>query len=123
VQIVVVIIALMTAGLGALGLLAPGRLVGFVSSWQSPWGMYLAAALRLALGLALLFVAPGSRAPGLLWVLGVIAIVAGFAIPLIGLRRFRALLGWWLDQNPIVIRCWGGFALAFGLFLIYAVTP
>jgi hypothetical protein len=121
VELIVVIIALATAALGVVGVASPARLIAFVRSWQSPTGVHTAAALRLLLGIALLVVAADSRTPDLLRVLGVLIIVAGIATALIGVERFRALLDWWAAQSPLVIRAWGGFAVAFGLLLVYAV--
>ena len=120
---VVVIVGLFLATLGAVGLVAPERLIVFVRSWQTPTGLYAAAGLRFVLGVALYLAAPDSKAPDALRVLGVFVVVAGLATPWLGLARFRGLLDWWSARGPSFIRAWSLFVVAFALLLIYAVAP
>jgi uncharacterized membrane protein YidH (DUF202 family) len=123
VTLTALLLSLLIAALGALGVASPSRLLGLVRYLQTPAGLYVAAALRLVLGLALFFAAPGSRAPELLRILGVVIIVAGLITPFFGLERFRRLLDWWSARGPAFVRVWAAFALAFGLLLAYAVVP
>ena len=120
---VALIICLLTAAFGALGIASPSRLLGVVRHFQTPTGIYVAAGIRVVLGVALLFAAPASRAPSLIFVLGVFIIVIGAGTPLFGLERFRSLLDWWSAQRPAFIRGWAVLALAFGLALAYAIVP
>ncbi len=121
--LVVIILSLFSVAVGVLGLIAPERLVGFVRLWQTPLGLYSAAALRLVLGLALFLAAPPSKAPGVLRVAGVIIIVAGLATPFVGVERFRKHIEWWSARGSAFVRAWAFFALAVGLLLVYAVAP
>jgi hypothetical protein len=121
-SLVVVILGLFMAALGLLGVVAPPRLIGFVRSWQTPTGLYAAAALRLVLGVALFLAAPTSRAPDVLQPLGVFVFAAGVATPFFGLERFRKLLDWWSARGSGFLRTWACFALGFGLLLVYAVV-
>ncbi|MBI2877925.1 MAG: hypothetical protein HYY20_13700 [Candidatus Tectomicrobia bacterium] len=109
--------------LGLLGMIDPERLLRFARRWQSPAGLYLAALLRVVLGLLLFLTAPDSHVPGILHVLGGIIFTSGLATPLVGLARFQRILGWWADRSPAFKRAWAGCALAFGLLLLYAVIP
>ncbi len=121
--LVALIICLLTSALGALGIASPSRLLGVVRYFQTPAGLYVAAALRLVLGVALFFAAPTSRAPELVRILGVVIIVAGLITPFFGLERFRRLLEWWSALGPGFFRAWAAFALVFGFLLAYAVVP
>jgi hypothetical protein len=123
VTLIALILSLFIAALGALGVVSPSRLLGVVRRFQTPTGLYFAAGLRVALGAALFFAAPDSRAPELLRILGVVIIVAGVITPFFGLARFRRLLDWWSGQGPAFVRAWAAFALLFGLLLAYAVVP
>ena len=116
-------ICLLIAAVGAVGILSPDGLVGIVRRFQTPTGLYVAAALRLVLGAALFVSAPGSRAPETLHVLGVLIIVAGLITPLFGIERFRKLLDWWSSLGGGFLRAWGAAALVLGLWLAYAVIP
>ena len=122
-KIVALVLSLFAAALSALGLLSPTRLLDIVRHFQSPVGLYVAAALRIVLGLALFFAAPTSRSPKAVRILGIIILVAGLFTPLFGVERVHRLLSQWSAQGPMFLRVWATFALAFGLFLAYAVVP
>ena len=120
--LVALIICLLTSAFGALGIASPSRLLGVVRYFQTPVGLYFAAGIRVLLGVALLFAAPTSRAPGLIFTLGVAIIVIGVITPFFGLERFRRLLDWWSAQGSAFIRGWAVLALLFGLSLAYALV-
>ncbi len=121
--LVALIICLLLSALGALGVASPSRLLGVVRNFQTPMGLYFAAALRVVLGVALFFAASASRAPDLIRILGVVIIVMGVVTPFFGLERFRRLLDWWSARGSAFIRAWAVLALAFGLSLAYAIVP
>ncbi len=121
--LVALTLSLAIAALGAVAVAAPTALVAVSRPFLTPAGLYAAAALRLALGTALFLAAPGSRLPKTLRIVGIVVIVGGIATPFIGVDRARAVVDWWTARGPALMRVWGGIALAFGLFLIYAVTP
>ena len=121
--LVALIICLLTSAFGALGIASPSRLLGAVRYLQTPMGLYFAAGIRVLLGVALLFAAPTSRAPGPIYILGVFIIVIGVITPFFGLERFRRLLDWWSAQGSAFIRGWAVLALVFGLSLAYAIVP
>lgn len=116
------VLSLFIVALGALGFVAPGRLVAVVRSCENPAGFYAAAALRLTWGSALFVAAPGSRAPDVIRSLSVIIVVAGLATPFFGLERFRKLLDWWTNKGSLFMRLWGGIACGFGVWLAYTVA-
>ena len=121
--LVALIICLLTSAFGAWGIASPSRLLGVVRYFQTPVGLYFAAGIRVLLGVALLFAAPTSRAPGLIFILGIAIIVIGFITPFFGLERFRRLLDWWSAKGSAFIRGWAVLALVFGLSLAYAIVP
>lgn len=122
-SLLVALFGLFISALGVLGMVNPERLISFARSWQTPTGVYVGAGFRIVLGLLLFLAAPGSRAPDTLRILGVVILVVGLATPFFGLERFHRLLEWWAARGPVFIRAWAGLALAFGLFLVYAVAP
>ncbi len=109
--------------MGAWGVLAPARITDFVNRFGSPSGMWIAALIRLVLGLALWFAAPHSRAPIVLQALGVVAIVAAVAIPFMGAERFRALVDWWGKLSTGAQRLWSLVAVGFGALILWALLP
>ncbi len=108
---------------GAWGVLAPSRMSTLVDRFGSTGGLWFAAAFRLVLGLALWFAAPQSRAPLLLQVLGVVAIIAAIVIPFMGIERFKAMLGWWTKLSTGSQRAWSLVAIAFGAAILWALLP
>ncbi|HYE34030.1 hypothetical protein [Methylocaldum sp.] len=120
---VALILSLMVAGLGALGVVSPQRLLDLVRRFETPAGLYIAAAFRLILGLALLLAASDSRAPNVVRILGIVIFVTGLVTPLIGIERFQRLIEWWSGQGLGFMRTWAGLTLAFGMFLAYAMLP
>lgn len=121
--LVALVLSLLIVALGALGIASPSRLLGLVRRFQTPAGLYLAAGVRVALGVALFFAAPTSRAPEFIRILGVVIIVAGLITPFIGLERVRKLVDWWSARGATFVRAWAAFACAFGLVLAYALVP
>ena len=51
-------ISLIVLGFGAVGILAPRRLVNFVLWFDNLRGLYVAAAFRIVFGLALIYTSP-----------------------------------------------------------------
>jgi hypothetical protein len=121
--LVAVILCLLLSALGALGVASPTRFLGVVRSFQTPMGLFFAAALRVVLGVALFFSAPDSRAPGLILVFGVVITVRGVVTPFFGVERLRRLLDRLSAKGSVFIRGWAALALALGLSLVYAIVP
>ncbi len=121
-SILVVILGLFIAAVGVIGMVCPAHLISLARSWQTRTGLYLAALLRIGLGLLLFLVAGDSRAPHLLRVLGVVIFVSGVVTPVLGPERFHTILEWWDARGVGFKRVWCGCAFAFGLLLVYAVV-
>jgi len=122
-SLVALLVGLFIVAVGMLGVVAPHGLLTAVRSILTPLGLYLVAALRVAIGVVLVLVAPSSRVPKVLRILGVIIFVAGLITPFFGVDRARAMLDWWSAQGAAFMRLWAGLAVAFGAFVVYAVAP
>ena len=120
--IIVSVFSLLITALGVWGMLSPAGLLGFVARWQFRWELWISTLLRLVFGLALWFVAPVSRFPVALQALGVVSIVAGGALPFMGVARFQALVTWWCAQPAGFTQVWAASAAAVGLFVLWAVV-
>lgn len=107
---------------GILGLAAPDVFVGTIRFIQTPPVMYLAAAVRVVIGVVLVRAAPGSRAPRFLRVFGFIIIIGGLLTPFIGVWAAQHILDWWSAAGPAVVRVFAGVSLALGLLILYAVA-
>jgi hypothetical protein len=121
--LVALIICLLLSAVGAMGIASPKWLLGFARSVQTPVGLLVAGAVRVALGMALLFSAPDSRIPELILVVGVVVIIRGVITPFMGVERSRRLLDRWSAQGLAFLRGWAVLTLVLGLSLMYAITP
>jgi hypothetical protein len=109
---------------GVLLVAAPSDVLEFGRSILSPSVLYIAAAIRIIFGGVLLWVAPVSRAPTVLRVLGAVFVVAGVATPFVGVKLSRVVFDWMLAQGPLFTRAWASAAIVLGVLIVYAVnTP
>ena len=117
--------------IGALAILAsaisfavPDLRLSLERSAMTPTGLYAIAALRIAIGLVLVFAATASRAPRAVRVLGLIVIIAGLTTPWFGVARARAVLNWLESAGPLLMRLDAVVGMALGGFLVYVFrTP
>ena len=122
-QIIVIGFAVLIGLACIYGLIFPEKLIKQVDTiWQSKSGMPMAIAVRLILGLHLIAIAPFSKFPIAIKILGYIAIIAAIAIPIIGKERIDKLLKWFEQSGDSIIRVWLLAGLAFAGFLLYAVV-
>jgi hypothetical protein len=117
----VLCISLIILGFGAVGILAPLRLINFVIGFDNLRGLYVAAAFRIIFGLALIYIAKATHWPEFLHILGLFTIAAGFVLLLLGLERFHKIVVWRCGQRVGMLRIWSFFALLLGGFLVYVV--
>lgn len=108
--------------LGVLGLLVPNRLMEMARFTTTPNGIYLAAGVRMAIGVILWMVASRSRFPKTLRVLGTLALIGGIGTLILGSQRAREIADWASANGTLVVRAFGVFALAIGSFIAYAIS-
>ena len=82
----------------------PGRLLAIARSFDTPLGLYATATLRLVLGAALFLVAPTSRAPAVLRVLGIVSLESRADRALRGCRCHRGGHPWKGRKGRVRIR-------------------
>ena len=120
------VFGLCISAVGASGILAPSGLVWIAQHFVTSGSFYILAAVRMAFGLILISVAPASRAPKVLRVLGFVILVLGIMTALTGLvamERARGAIEWWLQQGPGLIRLTSVFILTLGGFIAYVCAP
>lgn len=115
-------VGLLMVALGLVAIAAPDFLVTMGMRAITPVGLYVVAAIRIAIGLVLLGAASVSRMPRTLRVFGIVAIAAGVATAFFGVERAHAFMDWLSSAAPMAPRLMGAVALAIGSFIIYAVS-
>jgi hypothetical protein len=117
------IVALFTIVVGIVGLVSPDSVTTVRRQYfATPVRLYVAGAVRIAMGLVLILVAPTSRAPKTLRALGAVVCMQGLAATLFGPDRARAILEWETMQGTAILRVGAAVALASGSFIAFAVT-
>ena len=106
-----------------MGVCAPTRLLAFARKFQTPAGLYVAAAARVIFGITLFLSAPESRAPMAIRVTGVVIFAAGLALPWIGHERLWRMFDWWTAHGTNAMRALGVVVLVGGLALVSALLP
>ena len=108
---------------GLLGIVVPDAFVEVVRLFQSPPMLYVAAALRIAIGIVLICAVTGSRLPMFLRIFGVLVVIGGVLTPFVGVQFAHTILSLWSSQGPGLVRLFALVSLALGLLTSYAVSP
>ena len=121
-KVLAIVIGLLLAAVGLVGVVAPSFIVEVGRSLLFPVALYFVAAFRIGVGTVLLLAAADSRLPTLLRIFGIVIILAGVFTLFLGVEHSRAILEWWSNQGPLFMRfCLAG-PLVIGSFIIYALT-
>lgn len=118
----VVVFGLSMVALGLVGVIKPALLLRLVGRFQTQAGLYAAMAIRLAMGLALFLAAPESHVPHVFRALGAFVFASGVITPFIGIERVKRIVAWWTARGTVFQRAWGCLALAFGVFILWAIA-
>lgn len=106
---------------GFLLMFRPALVLGVMESNGDKVWLYVAAVgVRILLGLVLIQQAVYSRYPGIIELIGWIALIAGFVLLVIGRNRFTRLVAAVVARFKPYARFGGMLALAFGALLVYA---
>jgi hypothetical protein len=120
VQAVGVLVAL--AGLAALltpeGLKRTFRGVMSSDSWLA-----VASIGRIVFGTVFWLVAPSTRGPVLVRIVGAAMVAAGLSIPLAGRRRLAPFVDWWIERPNAWIRTIAPLAVLLGILVALAGRP
>jgi len=121
VKVFAVALGVLLALAGVLLVAAPSAVLEYGRSILSPSVLDIAAAVRIIFGSVLLWVAPASRAPTVLRILGVVLVVAGVVTPFVGVELSRVVFDWMLAQGPFFTRAWASAAIVLGVLIVYVV--
>jgi len=117
------LVAVFTIIVGIVGLIDPNSVTTVRRLYfATPVGLYVAGAVRVAMGLVVILYATASRAPKTLRVLGAVMCMQALAAALLGPDRARAVLEWETMQGTALLRVGAAVALAVGCFLVFAVS-
>ncbi|PSW04302.1 hypothetical protein [Photobacterium lipolyticum] len=119
--ILIILFGILTLFAGIVIIIKPEIIFSFLRNHlDKPILHILAVAVRLVLGVFLIYQSNVSRFPLVIEVIGWISIVAAIIFAVIGRRNFKRLMSWALSLAKPIGRIGGVIAGAFGAFLIYA---
>jgi hypothetical protein len=109
--------------IGGWIMIQPLGLEQFADIFFTSSGLWVAAGLRVVLGILLWMSAAASRMPRTLRVLGVLFIVGGLAIPVIGVERLQGIAEWGAALDRNALRFAALVAIGMGTFIVWSVWP
>ena len=117
----IIIFGTLTCLAGIVILVNPEIVFGFLRKHSDKIELQiLAVAIRLVLGVFLIYQSGDSKYPFVIEIIGWLSIVAAVFFAVIGRNNFTRLMAWALSKVKTLGRVGGVFASAFGSFLIYA---
>ena len=114
---ILLLIAVLMILLGLTGVFWPTGLMEFAKWSFTPKGLYVAAAVRVFIGLLLLFAAGAAATPKTVCVIGAIICAAGIATAFLNVETAQRLASWWLENGEDRLRITACLPLAVGIFL------
>ena len=124
-KLAALLIGLFMMGVGVVGLVVPSPLDvrAFLGEFTAtPAGLYVLAAVRIAIGLVFIRAASISRTPRALRAIGMIMVALGVVTAFRDVESGRAVIKWELGLGPPFIRAAAAFWLAFGAFVTFTVS-
>ena len=106
--------------LGVAAAVAPDTVIASSRYMVSPVGIYAAAALRSGIGVALLLVARGSRAPAILRIMGLALLIAGLTMPILGVDSAKERIEW--EAKHMMFLRMEGVLFAWAGFVVYKLS-
>lgn len=114
------LIAIVLVALGVLGFAAPQMFIDAVAFFHVGQRVYLAAAIRVTIGLVLFLAAKDSRLPRTLRACGGILVILGLATPMLGRPLPDLVIGAW---HAGYVHPWAITVILLGALVIGAVAP
>jgi hypothetical protein len=124
-RVAALIVAFFAVVIGVVGIVSPDGLTTARRDLLDGPGvvLYVAALIRVAMGLVLIVFAPRSRTPRILRVMGIIMALQGIVPQFIGIGRERMILEQEVMLGHAVLRFGAVVALASGCFIAFVVKP
>jgi hypothetical protein len=122
ISLLALLVGVLLIAQGLLGIFSPDAFVGVVRLFQSSPMVYVAAALRIVIGMVLLCAVTGSRLPMFLRIFGALIVIGGVLTPFVGVQFAHSILAMWSSQGSGLVRLFALVSLALGLLTSYAVS-
>jgi hypothetical protein len=116
---VVALVGWIIVATGALGIARPHLMIEWLLTLPMGVRFYLAVGIRILLGVLLIVAAPRCRLPRFFYVVGVIVLLAAFALFFFGPVRLESIIRQTSSLPNSVIRLLYVVTLLFGVLMVY----
>ena len=103
-------------------LVHPSRLRVWLAVFLSREWIGIASLARVVVGIVFIVAAPDTRTPTFVVALGIAFILAGIAMPLIGVFKTIEQGRWWMNRSDGTLRGWALMAGALGAAIVWAAV-
>ncbi len=114
------LIGIFITAMGIMELLNPKMAKRMLVFWRQGKNIYIGGLIRVLVGVIFLYYAPQAKFPEVIFMLGILASLAGLIIFLLWLEMTRAMIDWWDKKPDSIVRLVSLLTLAFGVLIIYA---
>ena len=118
--IVIQIIGILMIAMGLIAIIKPTILKTLIEVLNVGKRIYFIGVLRIIIAILFLLGASGCKIPQIIIAIAILILLSGLLIFAIKLEKIKAILTWWQNKSPIVVRLAALIALAFGAIIIYA---
>jgi hypothetical protein len=118
---IVVAIGALIAAMSLVVFVAPRRVASMLFPRLTVGTLRWATGFRIVVGALLVLAASGTKIPTLFTILGVLVILAGLALPVLGIDRVRLIAQWGLERPAWVLRIWATVVFGLAVLLVWAV--
>jgi len=119
-DVIIKIIGIAFIVIGIAYLVRPGIMKWLLEFFKNGSNIYLAGLLRLALAVVFLLAATACKKTWIIIVLGILFLFGGILVLILGPKRTRPILEWWLTKPVWIMRALALLTGAFGVLIIYA---
>jgi len=106
---------------GAVFLLRPRSLHGYVGFWKQSRRLYFIGGSRIVMGAVLLWAGPACRLPVVILASGIIMIAAGLPYFILPPEKLKNMFSRWQNRPAISVRVLGAAIFSAGIILLYSV--
>ncbi len=107
--------------MGIIMVLNEKTFIVMLNFWKKGKNVHIAGAIRFALGIFFVFIAPACRFSVSIFILGILMIIGGAAIFVLKPNRVQAIFDWLEKRPPVVIRLISLLVIAIGELIIYSI--
>ena len=117
-DLVIKIIGIVFVAIAVVYILKPGVMNGLFEFFKKGNRLYIAAPIRLALGVVFLLGARECKHFWPVFAFGILFLISGMLVLVLGPNKLRPIIEWWQRQSAVFLRAMALIVLAIGVVII-----